>query len=115
MIHPHLLFRPIILFNKDAPFSSKTSASLLSNPMYSLKLARSVVFVLDRQFVMKRNMATNLSKMIDMILRVSVVVVCPLMLGIFDSDSSFVFLDDYLSCWCFRSPPIHTDRVGKIY
>ena len=71
MIHPHSLFVPMIPFNKDAPFLSKTSASLLSNPMYSLKLARSVVLVPDRQFVMKRNMATNLSEMIDLSLRVS--------------------------------------------
>ena len=39
VIHPHPLFGSMVLFNKDAPFSSKTSASLLSNPMYNLKLS----------------------------------------------------------------------------
>ena len=33
VIHPHPLFRPMISFKKDALFSSKTSASLLSNLM----------------------------------------------------------------------------------
>ena len=91
VIHPHPLFRPMIPFNKDAPFSSKTSDSLLSNPMYSLKLARSVVPIPNRQFVMKGNMATNLSEMIDLSLRVSVVVVYPLMLGHFDSNLRLCF------------------------
>ena len=36
-------------------------------------------------------MATNLSEMIDMSLRVSVVVVCPLMLGHFDSNLRLCF------------------------
>ena len=84
VIHPYPLFGPTILFNKEAHFLSKTGASLLSNPMCSLKLARSVIPVLDRQVVMKRNMATNLSEMIDLSLRVSVIVVYPLMLGYFD-------------------------------
>ena len=66
VIHPYPLFGPMIPFNKDAPFLSKTSASLLNNPMYSLKPTRSVFPILDHQFVMKRNIATNLSEMIDL-------------------------------------------------
>ena len=88
---------------------SKTKASFLNNPMYSLKLARSVVPVPNRQFVMKKNMATNLSKIINMSLRVSFCSRLLLILGISYSDSGFVFLDDRLSCWHCQSPPIHTD------
>ena len=91
VIHPHPLFGTMIPFNKDAHFLSKTNASLLSNPMYNLKLAQSIVPVPDCQFVMKRNMAINLSKMIDLNLRVSVVVVYPLMLGCFDSNLRLCF------------------------
>ena len=91
MIHPHPLFGPMIPFNKDAHLPSKTSASLLNNPMYNLKLARSVIPIPDRQFMMKRNMATNLSEMINLNLKVSVVVVCPLMLGRFDSNLRLCF------------------------
>ena len=43
VVYPHPLFGPIIPFNKNAPFSRKISASLLGNPMYNLKLARSIV------------------------------------------------------------------------
>ena len=71
VIHPHPLFGPMIPFNKNAPFPSKIDVSLLSNPMYSLKLTCSVVFVPNCQFVMKRNMATNLFEMNYLSLRVN--------------------------------------------
>ena len=61
VIHSYPLFGSMIPFKKDTPFLSSSNASLLSNPIYNLKLARSIVLVLDRQFIMKRNMATNLS------------------------------------------------------
>ena len=70
VIHPYPLFGPMIPFNKDVAFLSKTNASLLINSRYNLKLARSVVPVSDSQFLMKKNMATNLFEMIDLSLRV---------------------------------------------
>ena len=33
VVHPHPLLGSMVLFNKNAPFSSKNSASLLDNPM----------------------------------------------------------------------------------
>ena len=53
--------------------------------MYNLKLARSVVLVLDRQYVMKNNMASNLSKLIDLNLKVRIVVVFSVVIELFQS------------------------------
>ena len=39
VVHSHPLFGLMVPFNKNAPFPSKNSASLLGNPMYNLKLA----------------------------------------------------------------------------
>ena len=61
VIHPHSLFETMIPFNKYALVPIKTNASLLSNPMYNLKLACSVVPVPDHQFAMRMSMATNLT------------------------------------------------------
>ena len=71
VIHPHRLFGEMVLFKKDAPFSSKVT--LLNNPLYALKLARSVVLILDRQYVLRRNMATVFSDMIDLSMKVIIV------------------------------------------
>ena len=70
VIHPYPLFGEMVPYKKDALFSSKGSATLLNNPMYTLKLARSVVPVPDCQFALKRNMATNLSDLIDLSMKV---------------------------------------------
>ena len=70
VVHPHPLFGEMVLYKKYTPFPSKCSATLLNNPMYSLKLARSVVPVPDRQFALRRNMATNLSDLIDLSMNV---------------------------------------------
>ena len=91
VIHSHPLFEPIVPFNKNAPFPSKNSASLLGNPMYNLKLARSVVPVPDRQYVMKNNMVFNLSELIDLNLKVRVVVVCLLSLSCFKANFYYAF------------------------
>ena len=48
VIHPHPLFGPHIPYKKDAPYPSTGTATLLNNPLYNLKLARSVVPVPDR-------------------------------------------------------------------
>ena len=55
VIHPHPLFGDMIPYKKDAPFPSGSSATILNNPMYCLKLARSIVPVPDCQFILKRN------------------------------------------------------------
>ena len=73
VIHLHLLFGEMVFYKKDAPFLSQGSATLLNNPLYSLKLARSVVPVPDRQFVLRRNMAANLSDLIDLSMKVIIV------------------------------------------
>ena len=70
VIHPYLLFGEMVPYKKYASFPSKCSAMLLNNPMYSLKLAFSVVPVPDRQFTLRRNMATNLSDLIDLSMKV---------------------------------------------
>ena len=70
VIHPHPLFEDMIPYKKDAPFPSGSCATLLNNPLYCLKLARLVVPVLDRQFILKRNMSTNLSNLIDLSMKV---------------------------------------------
>ena len=85
VIHPHPLFETMIPFNKDAHVPSKTSASLLSNPMYNLKLARSIVPVPDCQFAMRRSMATNLTELIDLNMKVNIIAMCSLMLCCFYS------------------------------
>ena len=73
VIHPHSLFGEMVPYKKNAPFSTQGSASLLNNPLYALKLARSVVPVPDRQFVLKRNMAAVFSDLIDLSIKVSLV------------------------------------------
>ena len=103
VIHPYSLFGTMIPFNKDAPVPSKNSASLLSNPMYNLKLTRSVVPVPDRQFSMRRSMATNLTELIDLNMKVNIIVVCSLMLCCFYSHSLAMFPDDCLSGQCCGS------------
>ena len=75
VIHPHPFFGPHIPFKRDIPFSSGSSASLLNNPMYNIKLAHSVIPVLDRQFIMKRSMSTNLSDLINLSLKVNIMMV----------------------------------------
>ena len=57
VVHSHPLFGEMVPFKKDAPFPSQGTASLLNNPLYALKLARSVVLVPDRQYILRRNMA----------------------------------------------------------
>ena len=91
VVHPRPLFEPMVPFNKNAPFPSKNSASLLGNPMYNLKLARSVVLVSDRQYVMKNNMASNLSELINLNLKVRIVVVYWLSLCCFKADFYYAF------------------------
>ena len=81
VIHPHPLFGPHVPYKKDAPYPSTGTATLLNNPMYSLKLERSVVPVPDRQYVLKRNMSGNLSELIDLNMKVLIIVTCLLMLG----------------------------------
>ena len=73
VIHPHPFFREMISYKKDALFPNNSSATLLNNLMYPLKLARSVVFIPDRQFVLRRNMATNISNLIDLSMKVIIV------------------------------------------
>ena len=70
VIHPHPLFGPHIPYKKEAPYPSTGTATLLNNPLYNLKLARSVVSVPDRQYVLKRNMSGNLSELIDLNMKV---------------------------------------------
>ena len=73
VIHPHPLFGDMVPFKKDALFSSQGTATLLNSPLYALKLTRSVVPVLDRQYILKRNMATVFSNMIDLSMKVIIV------------------------------------------
>ena len=70
VIHPHPLFGEMVPYKKDTSFPSKSSATLLNNPMYSLKLACSIVPVPDRQFALRRNMATDLFDLIDLSMKV---------------------------------------------
>ena len=73
VVHFHPLFGEMVPYKKDAPFPSQGTASLLNNPLYALKLARSVVPVPDRQYVLRRNMATVFSDMIDLSMKVIIV------------------------------------------
>ena len=73
VIHPHPLFGEMVPFKKNALFSSKGTATLLNSPLYALKLARSMVPVPDRQYVLRRNMATVFSDMIDLSMKVIIV------------------------------------------
>ena len=73
MIHPHPLFEEMVPYKKDASFLNNSSAIFLNNPMYSLKLARSVVPIPDHQFVLRRNMVVNLSDLIDLSMKVIIV------------------------------------------
>ena len=70
VVHSHPLFGEMVPFKKDAPFPSQGTASLLNNPLYALKLARSVVPVPYRQYVLRRNVATVFSDMIDLSMKV---------------------------------------------
>ena len=83
VIHPYPLFGPHIPYKKDAPYPSTGTTTLLNNPLYNLKLARSVVPVLDRQYILKRNMSGNLSILIYLSMKVIIIVTCLLMLGCF--------------------------------
>ena len=73
VIHPHPLFGEMVSFKRDAPFPSQGSASLLNNPLYALKLARSVLPIPDQQFVLKRSMAAVFSDLIDLNMKVIIV------------------------------------------
>ena len=73
MVHPHPLFGEMVPFKKNALFPSKGTATLLNSPLYALKLTRSVVSVPDRQSVLRRNMATVFSDMIDLSMKVIIV------------------------------------------
>ena len=75
VIHQHPLFGEMILFKKDAPLPRQGIASLLNNPLYALKLARSVISVPDRQFMLKRNMANVFSDLIDLSMKI-IIVLC---------------------------------------
>ena len=83
VIHPHPLFGSHVPYKKEAPYPSTGTATLLNNPLYNLKLARSVVPVPDRQYVLKRTMSGNLSELIDLNMKVLVIVTYLLMLGFF--------------------------------
>ena len=48
VIYPYPLFGEMVPFKKDAPFSSKGTATLLNSPLYALKLAHSMIPVPDR-------------------------------------------------------------------
>ena len=76
VIHKHSLFETMIPYNNDVSLSSGFSTTLLNNLPYNLKLVRSIVSVLERQFVMKGGMANNLSELLDLNLRVSVMIMC---------------------------------------
>ena len=73
VVHPYLLFGEMVSLKKDAPFPSKGTATLLNSPLYALKLARSMVPVPDRQYVLRKNMATVFSDMIDLSMKVIIV------------------------------------------
>ena len=73
VVHSHPLFGEMVPFKQDAPFPSQRTASLLNNSLYALKLARSVVPVPDRQYVLRRNMAIVFSDMIDLSMKVIIV------------------------------------------
>ena len=73
VVHSHPLFGEMVSFKKDAPFPSQGTASLLNNPLYAMKLAHSVVPVPDRQYILRRNMATVFSDMIDLSMKVIIV------------------------------------------
>ena len=81
VIHPHPLFGPHVPYKKEISYPSTGTATLLNNPLYNLKLARSVVPVLDRQYVLKRTMSGNLSELIDLNMKVLIIVTCLLILG----------------------------------
>ena len=81
LIHPHPLFGPHIPYKKEALYPSTGTATLLNNPLYNLKLVRSVVPVSDRQYVLKKTMSGNLSELIDLNMKVLIIVTCLLMLG----------------------------------
>ena len=84
VVHSYPLFGEMIPFKKDAAYPSQGSATLFNNPLYSLKLARSVVPVPDRQYILRRNVATVFSDMIDLSMKVILVFVTSmLVIGLF--------------------------------
>ena len=70
VIHKHSLFGTMIPFNLIALLPDQSSATMLNNFYYNLKLARSIVPILDRQFVIRKGMVNNLNKLLDMNLKV---------------------------------------------
>ena len=64
---------------------------------------------------MKKNMVTNLSKLIDLNLKVNIIVVCLLMLDRFDSNFGLCFSNDCLFGRYYDPPSIYADRVGEIH
>ena len=72
VIHKNSLYGTMVHFNKDVSLPSGSSAMMLNNYQYNLKLARSVVQIPDQQFVMKRRMVNGLNELLDLNLRVSV-------------------------------------------
>ena len=83
VIHANPLFGPQIPYKKDAPFPSTGTATLLNNPSYSLRLARSVVPVPDRQYILKKNMSGHLSDLVDFSMKVLITMVTRLVLFVF--------------------------------
>ena len=73
VVYPHPLFGEMVPFKSDAPFPRQGTASLLNSPLYALKLARSVVPVSNRLYVLRRNMATIFSDMINLSMKVIIV------------------------------------------
>ena len=65
----------MIPFNPNAPLLDQLSATMLNNFDYNLKLTRSIVPILDRQFMIKRGMVNNLNKLLDMNLKVCLLIV----------------------------------------
>ena len=72
VIHRNPLYRIMIPFDKNASLLSQSSAIMLNNYQYNLKLAWSVVSVLDWQFMIRRGMVNNLNELIDLNMRVNV-------------------------------------------
>ena len=71
VIHRNHLFGIMVFFDKNASLLSQSSATMLNNYQYNLKLARSIILVLDRQFMIRRDMVNYLNELIDLNMRVS--------------------------------------------
>ena len=74
VIHKSQLYGTMVPFNKDASLLSNSSAIMLNNYQYNLKLACSIVPVSDRQFVMRRGIVKDLNELLDLNLKVSVTI-----------------------------------------